>query len=319
MKILANDGISASGQKTLEQAGFTVVTDKVAQENLAEAINREGYVALLVRSATTARKELIDACPGLKLIGRGGVGIDNIDHAYARSKGIAVVNTPAASSGSVAELVMAHMFSLARQLHDSNRRMPNEGETHFDALKKKYGKGSELRGKTLGIIGFGKIGQSLASYALGCGMHVIGIDIEEGTKSLALEIDGYGTLQVSVPVRKLRDVLGICDIFSLHVPKQSDGRAVIGGEEIAQMKRGVLLLNAARGGSIQEDALLNALNSGQVAGAGLDVYENEPVPRKELLVHPNISLSPHIGAATSEAQDRIGTELAGLVINFFGK
>lgn len=319
MKVLANDGISNSGKKLLEQAGFTVVTEKVAQENLAEAINREGYSALLVRSATTARKELIDACPGLRLIGRGGVGIDNIDHAYARSKGIAVVNTPAASSGSVAELMMAHLFSLVRHLHDSNRRMPSEGATAFDVLKKKYGKGSELRGKTIGIVGFGRIGQSLASYALGCGMNVIGIDIEEASKLIDVELAGYGKVGVNVPVRHLQHVLGECDVFSLHVPKQSDGRSVIGAEEIAKMKRGVIILNAARGGSVNEDALLDALRSGHVAGAGLDVFENEPTPRADLLAHPNISLSPHIGAATEEAQDRIGTELAGLVIDFFAQ
>jgi len=318
MKILANDGISGSGKKALEAAGFTVVTEKVEQENLAEAINREGYIALLVRSATTARKELIDACSGLKLIGRGGVGIDNIDHVYARSKGIIVINTPAASSQSVAELVMAHLFGIVRGLHDSNRLMPAKGNTDFESLKKKYAKGIELRGRTLGIIGFGRIGQSLAAYALGNGINVIASDLEPGFRNIEVEIAGYGSVQVAVQIKSLMEVLPLCDFISMHVPKQSNGAAVIGEGEIAIMKDGAIILNAARGGSVDETALINALNSGKIAGAGLDVFENEPNPRADLIAHPKVSLTPHIGAATLEAQDRIGTELATLIQQHLG-
>src|SRR5688572_20460663 len=188
-KILANDGIDAVGKKMLEDAGFTVVTEKVPQDKLAAALNDAGYPAITVRSATQVRKDLIDACPGLKVIGRGGVGMDNIDVDYARSKGIAVINTPAASSNSVAELVLAHAFSAARFLYDSNRQMPVSGNEKFDELKKKYSKGVELRGKTFGIIGIGRIGQSVARMALGLGMKVICHDpfVEEATVELTIE------------------------------------------------------------------------------------------------------------------------------------
>lgn len=314
MKILANDGISPSGKNKLEANGFTVVTTNVPQDQLADAINNEGYVGLLVRSATTARKELIDACPGLRFIGRGGVGMDNIDVEYARSKGINVFNTPASSSLSVAELVIAQLFDLVRMVYDSNRRMPVEGLTEFKALKKKYGKGAELRGKTLGVIGFGRIGRAVASYALGCGMKVIVHDRSPKGKPVQLTIEGHGTLEIDVPYLTLDEVLNQSDLITLHVPKQEGGSAVLGAAELAQCKPGVFLVNTARGGSIDEDALLAALESGQVAAAALDVFENEPTPREDLLKHPRLSLTPHIGAATVEAQNRIGEELADNIL-----
>ncbi len=316
MKILANDGISAAGKAKLGQHGFTVITDHVPQAQLAQAINDGGYVGLLVRSATTARKELIDACSGLRFIGRGGVGMDNIDVDYARSKGLHVFNTPASSSLSVAELVMAHLFDMARSLYDSNRRMPVDGLAQFAALKKKYGKGMELRGKTLGIIGFGRIGRAVASYALGCGMRVIAHDRNEAQAPITLEINGYGTLEVAVEMVDLETLLQQSDLITLHVPKQSGGAAVLGARELALCKRGVLLVNTARGGSIDEEALLGALTSGWVSAAALDVFENEPTPRESLLVHEKLSLTPHIGAATEEAQDRIGAELADEIIAY---
>ncbi len=314
MKILANDGISASGKNKLEANGFTVVTTNVPQEQLIDAINAEGYVGLLVRSATTARKDLIDACPGLRFIGRGGVGMDNIDVEYARSKGINVFNTPSSSSLSVAELVMGQLFDLVRMVYDSNRRMPLEGVEQFKVLKKKYGKGAELRGKTLGVVGFGRIGRAVASYALGCGMKVIVHDRSPQGKPVQLTIEGHGTIEVDVPYLSLDEVLAQSDLITLHVPKQDGGTAVIGAKELEQCKKGVYLVNTARGGSIDEDALLAALESGQVAGAALDVFENEPTPRADLLKHPRISLTPHVGAATVEAQDRIGEELADNIL-----
>lgn len=315
MKILANDGISPEGISALEVAGFTVVTENVPQDQLIDAINNENYVALLVRSATTARKDLIDACPGLKLIGRGGVGMDNIDVEYARSKGINVINTPGASSQSVAELVMGHLFAASRFLYDSYRNMPVNGDTEFKSLKKKYGEGQELRGKTLGIVGFGRIGQSLASYALGCGMKVEAVDLFVNSADIPIEIEGHGIVNVTITPRKdLASIIGDLDYISLHVPKQKDGSAVIGPVELGQMKDGVVIVNAARGGVVDEDALLNALNSGKVRAAALDVFENEPKPRKDLLVHDKIASTPHIGAATDEAQKRIGLELAEQII-----
>ena len=311
MKILANDGISPLGQQLLEAAGHLVITDKVAQEQLAAAVNEQGIDVVLVRSATTVRQEVIDACPGIKIIGRGGVGMDNIDVDYARSKGIHVINTPASSSQSVAELVMGQFFSLSRFLHDSFKNMET-GD--FSSLKKTYAKGVELRGKTLGIIGFGRIGQSLASYALGIGMNVIAIDNSKKDVTLSLKI-GKQDLQITLTTETdLQQFLGEMDYISIHVPKQKDGSAVIGANEFARMKKGVFMSNAARGGVVNEDALLNALNEGIVAGMALDVFENEPNPRKNLLNHPKIACTPHIGAATLEAQDRIGEELAQLII-----
>lgn len=315
MKILANDGISPEGVQKLTSAGFTVVTDKVDQENLIDAINSEGYVGLLVRSATTVRKDLIDACPGLRFIGRGGVGMDNIDVAYAREKGIVVENTPAASSQSVAELVMGSMFSIARSLYDSHLNMPKNGDSEFKVLKKKYAKGVELRGKTLLIVGFGRIGQSVASYALGCGMKVIAVNRSETKVAIPLKIDGIEELTVNIEAKNnLSEVLSSADFISLHVPKQSDGSAVIGAAEFGKMKDGVRIVNAARGGVVDEDALLNAIESGKVANIALDVFENEPNPRKDLLTNDKIACTPHIGAATVEAQARIGEELAGKII-----
>lgn len=310
MKILANDGIAPIGKQQLEAAGFTVVTETVPQNELIQAVNNENYVALLVRSATTVRKDLIDACPNLKLIGRGGVGMDNIDVAYAKEKGLHVINTPASSSQSVAEMVMAHLFGAVRFLYDANRTMPANGATEFKTLKKKYAKGIELRGKTLGIIGFGRIGQATASYALGCGMNVIYTDpfAEKATVNV---IVGGQKIAIALTCSTKEEVLTKADFISLHVPKLN--QPAIGSEEFAIMKDGVIIVNAARGGVVDEAALITNLNSGKVAHAALDVFENEPTPREDLLKHSKISLTPHIGAATLEAQDRIGEELASQI------
>jgi D-3-phosphoglycerate dehydrogenase len=317
MKILANDGISNEGKIALEKAGFTVITDKVDQDSLITYVNDHHIEIILVRSATTIRQVVIDACPGLKLLGRGGVGMDNIDVAYAREKGLIVINTPASSSQSVAELVMGHLFAGARSLHDSFKQMET-GD--FSTLKKKYGKGIELRGKTIAIIGFGRIGQSLASYALGCGMKVIAVNNHAINTEISLgEIQGLG--EIKVPIQSTNDLNGAlkeADFISLHIPKQADGSAVIQKAEFGLMKKGVVLVNAARGGVVDESALLEAIAEGKVAYAGLDVFENEPNPRADLLNNEKIGTTPHIGAATNEAQDRIGLELADLIIKQFG-
>ncbi len=310
-KILANDGIDAVGKELLEKAGFTVITDKVAQENLAKEINDKGYIALTVRSATKVRKDVIDACAGLKVIGRGGVGMDNIDVDYAREKGIQVINTPAASSNSVAELVFAHLFNAVRFLYDSNRQMPINGEEKFDELKKKYAKGVELRGKTMGIVGFGRIGQYVAKMALGLGMKVVAFDPFVTEAIIDIEIEGAPTsVKIKINTIKLDQILQTSDFISFHVP----GGKLIGKNEIASMKNGVILINAARGGVINESDLIDALNSGKVSHACLDVFENEPKPSISILKHSKISLTPHIGAATNEAQERIGVELAEKII-----
>jgi len=310
-KILANDGIDAIGKELLEKAGFTVVTDKVAQENLIQELNDKGYVALTVRSATKVRKDVIDACPNLKVIARGGVGMDNIDVDYAKSKNINVINTPAASSNSVAELVFAHLFNAVRFLYDSNRQMPSNGDTKFDDLKKKYAKGVELRGKTIGIVGFGRIGQYVAKMALGLGMKVLAFDPYVTEASIEIEIDGASPVKVKITPVGLDKVIQNSDFITFHVP----GGKLITKHELASMKNGVVLVNAARGGVINEDDLLEALNSGKVSHACLDVFENEPKPSVAILNHPKISLTPHIGAATNEAQERIGVELAEKIIS----
>lgn len=309
-KILANDGIDAKGKELLEKAGYTVETKKVPQEKLIAEINAHQYVALTVRSATKVRKDIIDACPNLKVIGRGGVGMDNIDVDYARGKGIAVINTPAASSHSVAELIFAHFFGMVRFLHDSNREMPKKGETEFEALKKKYSKGIELKGKTLGIIGFGRIGQAVAKIGLGIGMKVEAHDPFLKEAMIEIDIHGVSPIKVKIETLPMDKVLEEADFLTLHVP----GGKVIGADQFAIMKTGVFIANASRGGVIDENELIEALNSGKVAQAALDVFVNEPQPMKDLLTHEKISLTPHIGAATDEAQERIGIELAEKII-----
>ena len=311
-KILANDGISKVGIEKLEAAGFEVITTKVAQEQLISFITKNTIDALLVRSATEVRKELIDSCNSLKLIGRGGVGMDNIDVAYAKSKDIHVINTPAASSESVAELVFAHLFSGVRYLYDANRNMPLEGDSNFKKLKKSYSGGSELRGKTLGIIGFGRIGQATAKIALGIGMQVIFTDFQ--IEDIDLKLDFYNGQSVDFKLKNssLDELLKKSDFISLHIPAQKE--YVIAKDEFSKMKDGVGLINASRGGTVDEVALIDAIDNGKVAFAGLDVFESEPKPEIKILMHPHISLTPHIGAATKEAQDRIGLELADQII-----
>ena len=313
MKILANDGISANGVEELEAAGFEVSTVTVAQEQLENYINNEGIVALLVRSATKVRKDLIDACPSLKIIGRGGVGMDNIDVEYARDKGLHVINTPAASSESVAELVFAHLFSGVRFLYDSNRNMPLDGDSKFKVLKKAYAKGTELRGKTLGVIGFGRIGQAAAKIGLGLGMKVIAHDPFMEKAAVTVPFFDGQSLTFDIVIESKETVLKEADFLSLHVPSQK--KFVIGAAEIELMKDGAGLVNAARGGVVDEVAMVEALKSGKLGFAGVDTFENEPTPAVQVLMTPNVSLTPHIGAATMQAQKRIGSELATQIIS----
>ena len=320
IKILANDGIDANGKKILEEAGFTVITDKISQENLMTELNN--FDAILVRSATKVRKELIDACPNLKLVGRGGVGMDNIDIEYAKNKGIKVVNTAASSSVSVAELVFAHIFSAARLIQITNRVMPNEGNTKFNDLKKVASNGIELQGKTMGIFGFGRIGQEVAKMAIGLGMQVLAFDPYVEKVDLSLNLPALGlNSRIKVTINTVSDesVLTHADFITFHLPFNEGDKAIVNAEKMAKMKRGVGLVNCSRGGVISEVDLLAALNSGQVGFAGLDVFEKEPPVNMDILKHDNVSLSPHIGGSTKEAQNRIGIELAEKVIEFFKK
>lgn len=313
-KVLINDGIHPTGERLMKEAGLEVVNHSYPQEELNSVL--KDFDAICVRSATKVRQVLIDQCPNLKVVARGGVGLDNIDVAYAKTKGIEVYNTPAASSRSVAELAMTHMMNLSRGIHLSNRAMPGEGHSNFKSLKKSYAKGVELEGKKLGIIGFGRIGQALASIALGMGMDVLPVDlmirsanIPVGPKSANLSLD--------VKVVDMDTMLQQADYISLHVP--STDKPILGSEEIKKMKTGVVLVNTSRGGSIDEQALIDHIKTGHVKGAGLDVFVGEPSPLENLLAVEALSLSPHIGASTAEAQEKIGIEIAEQIITFFKK
>ena len=312
MRILANDGISKSGIDLLEKNGFEVDLTKVAQDQLINYINNNNITVLLVRSATKVRSDIIDGCQGLKVIGRGGVGMDNIDVDYAKSKGIDVINTPGASSKSVAELVFSHLFGCVRFIHNSNRDMPLEGDTHFKDLKKSFAGGSELFGKTLGIIGFGRIGQEVAKIAIGIGMNVLYADkfIEE--QEIEIKYFDNQKLSFKLSSTKIDVLLKKSDFITLHVP--STDKYLIDKKEISLMKNGAGIVNLARGGVVNEEELLKALDSDKLSFAAIDTFENEPKPKIKVLMNPKISLSPHIGAATLEAQDRIGLELAEKII-----
>jgi len=315
MNVLANDGISSDGVEKLRSAGFNTITESVDQSKIIEYINNNDVEVLLVRSATKVRKNLIDNCPTIKIIGRGGVGMDNIDVEYAKEKGISVINTPAASSISVAELVFAHLFSCVRSLHISNREMPLEGDKDFKKLKKSYAGGLELKGKKLGVIGFGRIGQEVAKIGLGVGMNVIYYDLHNKQVEVDLEFFDGTNKKFKLQSSSFDDLLKNSDFITLHVPAQKD--YIIGSVEFDMMKKGVGIINAARGGVIDEDSLLNNLKNNKISFAALDTFENEPTPGINILMNNNISLTPHIGAATSEAQNRIGIELAEQIISIY--
>ncbi|MBW8359102.1 MAG: D-2-hydroxyacid dehydrogenase [Weeksellaceae bacterium] len=314
MKVLANDGISKAGENRLKEAGIELLEAKVSQEHLINFINENAVDVLLVRSATKVRTDLIDACPGLKIIGRGGVGMDNIDVEYAIEKGLYVINTPNASSRSVAELVFAHFFSLARYLHESNRMMPLEGDTQFNELKKSYTNASELEGKTLGVIGFGGIGKEVVKIGISLGMKVKVLTRKPRTESISLQFfDGQTVCFKISSTNDMDDFLKNTDFISINTPK-TEGY-ILDTVQFEKMKDGVFIVNTARGGVLNEVALLDFIESGKVAGAALDVFENEPNPELPLLMNPNLSLTPHLGGNTLDAQEKIGTELALQIID----
>ena len=315
MKVLANDGISENAVDILNKNSFDVYLEKVEQNNLIDFINLKKISVLLVRSATQVRKNLIDNCQSLKIIGRGGVGMDNIDVEYAKSRGILVINTPGASSNSVAELVFAHLFSGSRFLFDSNRNMPLEGEKNFKTLKKKYSQGIELKNKNLGIIGLGKIGREVARIGFGLGMNVLGFDKFVKEKSIEVKLNDQNEYTFKINLISFDEILRKSDFISLHVPAQKN--FLIGKQEFEKMKKGSSIINASRGGIIDEEELIRNLDNGKIKFAGLDTFENEPTPSVSILMHPKISLTPHIGAATSEAQERIGEELAKQICDFY--
>lgn len=301
IRILVTDGMEASGVQALKEKGFEVVEKFYEPEELGTALQE--FDVVVVRSATKVRQPIIDKAAEagrLKLIIRGGVGVDNIDVAYATGKGIKVANTPNASSASVAELALAHMFAVARFINISNVSM-REGK--WD--KKKY-EGTEIGGKTLGLVGFGRISRELARMAKALGMKVIYTDIMG-------KMEGYDEFKFCT----LEELLPQADYVSLHIPFIKEQGATIGKAQFDMMKDGAILINCARGGVVDEAALIEALNSGKLAGAGVDVFVEEPTKNTELVNHPKVSVTPHIGAATVEAQTRIGEEIVTVITEFF--
>jgi len=315
MNILANDGISKEGVDRLHSVGFKTIVESIDQSEIIDFINNNNIEVLLVRSATKVRKDLIDSCKNLKIIGRGGVGMDNIDVSYAKEKGIHVINTPAASSISVAELVFSHLFSCVRSLHISNREMPLDGDKDFKKLKKNYAGGSELKGKTLGIVGFGRIGQEVAKIGLGIGTNIVFYDLHNKEANIKIDFFDGSSKEFVLKSSSFEELLNKSDFISLHVPAQKD--YIIGDEEFSKMKDGSGIINAARGGVIDEESLIKHIENKKIAFAALDTFENEPTPSIKILMNQNISLTPHIGAATNEAQKRIGIELADQIINIY--
>lgn len=316
MRILANDGIDAAGKELLENAGFEVITTKIEQGDLAASITE--YDVLIVRSATKVNADIINAS-NLKLIARAGVGLDNIDLKAAGQKGITVVNTPNASSRSVAELVFAHAFSVARMLHHTNREMPMNGQSDFKNLKNLASDGFELQGKTIGIIGFGRIGQEVAKIAVGLGMQVLVYDYKSRVFDITIDLHmayRQHNFQVQLSGQPMDVVLSQSDFISVHTPGSEE---VIGHAELVQMKKTAVVINCARGGVVNEIALHDALKMGKLAFAGVDVFQNEPPTNDLMLSLSNASLSPHIGASTAEAQMRVGIELAERIINHLVK
>ncbi|WP_339883957.1 D-2-hydroxyacid dehydrogenase [Polaribacter vadi] len=312
MKILANDGLSKSGIDALEKGGFEVLNVKVAQNQLENYINEHNIDALIVKSLTEVRDDLIDECPSLKLIAFAGVGMDTIDVDYAIDKGLHVINAPEASTVSVAEMVFAHLFGMVRFLHSANREMPLEGDSRFRELKKAYSEGTELRGKKLGIIGFGSIGQEVAKIAIGIGMEIIAIDEKIESESITLNFFNGQKINFNIDMSTKQELLKEADFITINIPEQ-DGY-VIDAKEIEEMKDGVGIINTSRGSNLNEVALITAIENGKIQFAGLDVFENEPNPEIQLLMNPDLSLSPHIGAGTLEAEERVGLEIAKQII-----
>ncbi|KOY52516.1 D-2-hydroxyacid dehydrogenase [Polaribacter dokdonensis] len=312
MTILANDGITLKGIEALEKAGFEVNITKVAQNQLENFINDNNIDGVLVNSNTQIRQELIEACPSLKLIGNSSVNMDNIDVDFAIDNGLHVINPKNASASSVAELVFAHLFGMARFLHSSNREMPLEGDMRFKELNKAYALGTELRGKTIGILGFDKVGQEVAKIAIGLGMHVMAYDdfVEEAT--ITLDFYNQQKIDFTIHTDAIDDVFKESDFISLHLTNHED--YIITATEFDKMKEGVGFINTAKGGILNEVDLVSAIESGKVQYAGLDVFETEPTPAVQLLMNSEISLSPNIGSSTKEAQERAGLELANQII-----
>lgn len=314
MHILINDGLANSAIAELEAGKHTVKNVQVAASQLINYINNNKIEALIVRSATKVTREVLEACSSLKLVIRAGIGMDNIDLAAANEFGVAIFNTPGVSSRSVAELVMAHIYTGYRHLHDANRNMPLEGDTKFSSLKKAYTNALEVNGKTIGIVGFGSIGKEVAKLAYVNGMRVIAVDNANPNNKLSVDFADGQQIEIEITLLSMEELLKESDILSIHTPALAS--YLIGAKEIEQMKNGAGILNTARGGLLDEKAAIEAIENGKLSFLALDTFENEPKPQIQTLMHPNISLSPHIGGATLEAQERIGKKVVAIINNF---
>jgi D-3-phosphoglycerate dehydrogenase / 2-oxoglutarate reductase len=307
-KILITDGFESAGIEALKKNGFLVEEIKLNPDDLRTKL--PSFQGIIVRSATKVRADLIDHCPDLKFIARAGVGLDNIDVIHAQQKNIAILNTPASSSRSVAELAMSHMLCISRGLQISNRALKDKES--FQTYKKQLSGSRELKNRTLLLIGLGRIGRELAKIALGFEMHVIAHD--PFIKSAFLEMDIHKhRFQLEIPLVSFEDGLKKADYISIHSPY--DGNTILDAEAFSKMKKGMHIINTSRGENMDEDALLEAIESGIVSAAGLDVFMGEPDINPKLLLHPKISITPHIGASTYDAQLRIAEELVEKIIH----
>ncbi|CAM1361814.1 D-3-phosphoglycerate dehydrogenase [Tenacibaculum sediminilitoris] len=317
MKILMNEGISTSGIQAIESKGFEVINTKVAQEQLENYINDHTIDAIVVGNTTQIRQELIDACPSIKLIACAGTEMDNIDVDYAIDNGVHVVNSEDASATSIAELVFAHLLGMVRFLHQSNREMPLEGDMRFNALKKEYSQGTELRGKTLGIIGFDTVGQEVAKTALALGMEVIATDTEVDNATITISFFDGQSVDFFIETDTIDNLLSKSDFITLHLPAQEG--YIIEASLFDKMKTGIGIINTSHGSVLNEVDLIKAIESGKIKYAGLDVFESQPRPEIQLLMNPEISMTPYIGASTLEARDRVGIELANKIIELLNE
>ncbi len=314
MRVLINDKISENGIESLKSAGFEVISTKVAQVQLENYINENGIDAIVVNHNTNITQELLEACPSIKLIACTSSNMENIEKDYAYENGIHIVNASKATTIAVAELVFAHLFGMVRFLHQSNREMPLEGESRFGDLKKQFSVGQELRGKTLGIIGLGKVGTEVAKIAAGIGMRVIAThSTKRENPEVSLSFFDGQSITIPIKTKKIEEVLKTADFISIHTPLLED--YVIGEKQLDLMKDNVGIVNTAIGGAIDEIALINAIKKGKVKYAGLDVFENQPSPEIQLLMNPEISLTPNVGGITLESQERIGDEIAKQIID----
>lgn len=311
MRVLAINGISASGINTLKEGGFEVLETKVAQEQLENYISTHNIDVLLVGNNTEIQQELIDGCPSLKLIGCNTL-TDNIDAQYAKDQGLQVIEASEATSNAKAELVFAHLFGISRYLHQSNREMPLEGDMNFNMLHKHFSQGTELRGKTLGIIGFDIVGREVAKIALAIGMKVIATKTQTNDTIINIPFYNGQFVNIEIETDNLSEIIQQADFISIHTDA-ADGY-ILSKPQFDKMKKGMGIVNVSQPGTIDEVALVNAIEDQTVRYAGLDVFENQPNPEIQLLMNPELSLSPNIGATTIEAEERIGVELANQIV-----